>query len=483
MDTEYTWDVWDCSDCGKTGISGKYKECPRCKSPQDSTLTPEENWYRPANPEKITDADELRRAKAGPAWNCGNCQTLNDGDTTKCSRCGQALDFDDVVNREVVYDNVTHYDDAPDVEAERLEDDLSRGERALATNASEPRRKKRVTRRASDLPTKGRDTDFYNDIREQVDADYTERDRVSALPPALQFLHKNKRAAVIGSAIVAVLVIIGLTIGGIQWYQYETATEPGTVTIAQLNWERKVEVEEYKTLNQADWDHPGDARVQNSERKIRTYRTVHDRWETQWYDDQETRYKTENYTDTETRYKSESYTDSCSRTRTVSNGNGSSRTETEYYSCSKTRQVPYTVTVNKTRQVPYYVTVRKSRQIEITHQEPVWDTWYTYQIDRWQTDRWVVVSEADNPKPYWPESIQLDRNNQPGDQVGEERVGEDRFQLYEIIYTDAKGNTHVEKSEGDGLWSKLEKGETVGAQYYQKNGELKDGSVDWKSVS
>lgn len=480
MATEYFWTLWDCSDCGLTKISGQDRECPRCGSPNDPTLTPEEQYYMSDNPALITDAEGLARAKSGKSWNCGNCQTQNDGTATKCRRCDEPRGFNDTVNREYVYDEqASRYDSMPDFESERIESDLARAERAIGTEAAGPRELENVTRPLGELPKKGRDTDFYDDIRDGVYEAHAERQRMESLPPFMRFLHQHVRVVVVVAAFAAIALIVSLIVGIVKWVQYETATAPGTVTVAELHWERQLEVEEYKTLSLGDWSHPGDARIKDSERRIRTYRTVHDRWETEWYTDYETRYKSETYTDYESRPRTVTVPDTC--TRTTIGSNGTAKVET--YSCSKTQTTYDRVPVQRTRQVPYQEPVRKTRQIEITHQEPVWDTWYEYDVDRWVTDRWVVKTDSDNPKPFWPEATDTFRNEEPGDQVGEERIGDERRERYTIVYTDAKGKNYATENSNMDLWSKLEQGETIPALYYQKNGELKEDSIDWASVN
>ena len=471
--------LWDCSNCGKTGIPGFERECPRCQDPQNSVLSPSEDWYLPDGARVVTDSDELAKADAGPAWNCGHCGTLNEGSAKTCSRCDRPLDFDDTVNRRVVYDNgAGAFDIKPDPRDEMIESALDKAERAIKTEASGPRILGDLTLPSDALPRIGAETEFYDDIRHKAETRFEEKLRLGTLSPAMRYIHTHKRQMVIGAAALVVLMIIGAVMGVVRAVHYYTATTEGVVTVSELHWERTVEVEEYKTLTNSDWTHPADARVQDSENRIRTYRTVHDGWHTETYTDYETRYKTENYTDIETRYRPETYSDTCSRT--VSNGNGSFKTD--YYSCPKTRQVPYTVSVQKTRQVPYQVPVQKSRQVEDTHQEPVWDTWYTYQVDRWVTDRWVTATDKTTPKVDWPKVTDLHQDPAPGTQVGEERVGnkEDWRENYSVIYTDAKGGSHTEQ-KGYDLWAKLEKDETIPARYYERNGDL--ASIDWNAVS
>lgn len=465
--------LWDCSDCGKTGNLGTEKNCSRCNSPQNSVLTPSEDWYM--SDQEITDPATLDEFDDGPSWNCGYCETLNNGSLQKCSHCDRPRDFDDTVNREVTYDDRVAHDPKPDTTAEMIESDIERAERAIATEASGPRKMKDIARPASELPRKGTDTEFYEKIRDDAYKAVDERIRINKLSPLLRLWETHRNVVFVAAGLVVALVLTGVIWGIVHTVNKYTATVPGTVTVSELHWERNVEVEEYKTLQDGGWSYPGDARVQGTESRIHHYETIHDGWRTEQYTDYETRYRTVSYTDMETRYRTVSYSGTC--TRTVSGGNGSFRTET--YSCPQTRQESYTVPVQKTKQESYQVPVQKTRRVEITHEEPRWAPWYYFEVDRWVTDRWVTASDAKYPAVIWPEPTDLSRNDQAGDQVGEERVGNERKEAYEVVYTDSQSKRHSDK-KGYDVWSKLEKDETVPALYLQHNGELK--SVDWNSV-
>ena len=49
-------------------------------------------------------------------------------------------------------------------------------------------------------------------------------------------------------------------------------------TVAATSWERRIAVEEFRTLTQEDWDPPSDARILDRETRIRTHRQVIDRY-------------------------------------------------------------------------------------------------------------------------------------------------------------------------------------------------------------
>ncbi len=462
--------LWNCSDCGKVRIPGTLKECPRCGDPQNSVLTPQENWYYPKNARVITDADELKDSDV-PSWNCGHCGTLNDGGDNACSNCKKPLDYDDTVNRVVKYDDLSPHNDAIDPRDEMIESDLDRARRMVDTEGA-PRVMNDQTRPASELPREREGNRIMDAALKGLD-DMQGSGRGN-IPTAL--VSGLKRHKTMIAILLVTVIMVTAVVGIMRWVNYYTATESGEVTISALHWERKVEVEKYVTLNQDGWTYPGDARVTGQDIRVQTYRTIHDGWRTETYTDSETRYRTESYIGTETRYRTESYTYSCPYTQ--SNGNG--KFTQVQRSCSGTRSVPYSVSVPMTRQVPYQVPVQKTRQKEITHQEPVYATWYTFQVDRWMTDRWATASDVTSKQLIWPVPTDLKTNTQPGDQVGEERIGDQRSDSYSVVYADKNGVSRVELNEDDRMWSLLAQGEKVPARYYVHDGSL--AGVDWPAA-
>ncbi len=441
--------VWDCSNCGQTRIKGLTKVCTRCNEPRDGVLTPSEKPYLPEDAQVITDPRQLARANAGPEWNCGHCQTANDGNAATCSSCGRPLDFDDTINRTITYDNsATAFDVLPDPRDEILESDLDIAVRTIEGKASTPRKLKNLVLPGKP-PSIGSDTKFYEDVKTKSERDEKERQRLSKHPQFVQDLHRiwqhfvkphSKKLFIVA----AVLLIALLSVIIVKVVQYYTATIEGTVTVSERHWQRSIEIERFTTLTNSDWDYPSDGRVTSSERRIRDYETVIDG------------YRTESYTDYETRYRSSTESYNCG---TTDNGNGTFKTLT----CSRSVQVPY--------QDP----VQKSRQVPVTHQEPIYGTWYNYQYDRWMTERWVSASDTTSQEVAWPEVSEL----RQGRSVGSERVGDERRENYEVVYMDSNQKQHSD-TIGQDAWGRVNVDDTISARYYQHNGELS--SVDWGSV-
>lgn len=143
--------------------------------------------------------------------------------------------------------------------------------------------------------------------------------------------------------------------------------------ISDKSWNRDVEVEEYTTVEESDWNIPQGGRLLHSETEIRSYRQVFDHYETRT---REVPYQVEDGFDT-------TYTD---------NGDG---TFTEH-------------------STPKYRTEYRTEeyQEEIYRDEPVYDTKYYYEIDKWVPGRVVSTSGADDA-PYWGE-LNLSDNEREG---------------------------------------------------------------------
>lgn len=138
--------------------------------------------------------------------------------------------------------------------------------------------------------------------------------------------------------------------------------------VNEKSWERSVEIEEYRTVEESCWDSvPSGGRLLDTKNEIRSYATVFSHYETK------TREVSEQVFDG---YDIEYYYED--------NGNG---TFTEH-----SREVPRYRTEyhTETYEEPVYVSV------------PVYDTKYYYEIERWVYDHTEECSGV-NVEPYWPE--------------------------------------------------------------------------------
>ena len=424
--------AWNCAQCTTKNISGTLKECPLCGDPHNDNLDPSEGYFLPTDARVMTNADELRRANSGPIWNCGKCNTPNDGDIDTCGSCKQPRDSDDFVSP------VTRYVSGVDAQGStlsnpaQLETDwvnatLQRSDK-LQPLADSPVIQPVRTLHSRDLPRSG---------KPQYENNTSNNRPVFRLGGTALLSRVKTPRVMLGIGLGMVLGV--LLFGARTVYVNYFATETVDLTVSSLSWEREVEVEEFRTLTRQDWSVPGDGRVLSSSREIRSYRQVLDHYETKTRQVPETK---------QTGTRTESY--ACGST-TVNNGNGSFSQQTTY--CN--------------RSVPVYTTTYRteSYQDPVYRDEPIYDTKYTYEVDRWVTDYFDRASGQSGP--YWPKP-ELEGERQ--------RVGDERRSSYVVILIDEEGRA-FKREVGESTWSHARTGMMIEGEQTRK-GTLKD--IDWQ---
>ena len=135
-----------------------------------------------------------------------------------------------------------------------------------------------------------------------------------------------------------------------------------------LSWERTLTVEVFRTVQEEGWDAPADARIYARDRRVREWRNVLDRMET--------------------------------RTRQVSE---QVQVGTESYGCgSRDLGNGYFQDLTCTR--PAYQTRMRTEtyQEPVYRREPVYDTWLSWEAERWVAARTERASGT-TPDRAWPE--------------------------------------------------------------------------------
>ena len=170
-----------------------------------------------------------------------------------------------------------------------------------------------------------------------------------------------------------------------------------TAEVRTRAWARSIDIEAWVTVQESDWSVPDGGRTYERRREIHHYVQVLDHYETrtrqvakQVYDGEET------------------------HTSYSNNGDGTFTENT--YSTPRYRTEYETETYKE----PVY------------RSEPVYETKYYYEIERWVTDRTEKSSGADN-EPYWPEYTLAD--NERTGYTGEVYnmallAGENRYTVY-----------------------------------------------------
>jgi hypothetical protein len=185
-------------------------------------------------------------------------------------------------------------------------------------------------------------------------------------------------------------------------------------TVSGFSWERTVAVESFQTVTEEDWEVPEGGRILSQQEEIHHYDQVLDHYETR------TRQVTE-------RVQVGSRTYVCGQ-RDLGNG------FFEDVECTEP------VYENQTRTETY--------EEPIYNQVPIFQTKYTYEIDKWVVVRTETAGDSDHAAA-WPET-----NLDEGEREGE------RTETYIVYFTGEDGKTYEwETTETD--WRGYEMGQGV----------------------
>ena len=350
---------WKCPYCGTNDIWGYEFECPGCGVCRPKGI----RFYLRPNAPKLT-AEQVELMGSNPNWYCEHCRSGNPSTEQNCWQCG-AEQGSSPTHRKTDYRSGPVPSSAEEAEAMAQHQDPfeSRSEPATSPPTSKP-------------------------ISKQPESNQsvfrTLSDRISEILPTGGNLELLKLSA-IGVTVLAAITLLSVLI-----YQFFFNTHIEQVQVESFHWTQNVRVEEYQVVHESSWGtHPGAAyNITSDYRDTGRDEKIHDGYHTESY--QDTCYETESYSDTCTR--SVYVSDTCSGTE--DNGDGSFSTytyecggyESESYSCTSTRQVPYSCT--------------KERQVEDYHYEDVYDWFYQYDVNRWQTIDNYPTSGSDH-SPYY----------------------------------------------------------------------------------
>lgn len=211
--------------------------------------------------------------------------------------------------------------------------------------------------------------------------------------------------------LLAALLLIGIAC---VWY-FAPVTREGEVV--GFEWERSIAVEQYQKCRESDWTVPGGGSVVSSNREIRSYRKVLDHYE----------YKTKRVSKRVQDGYSVEYKDL---------GNGQFKE------------------VRK----PKYKTVYENQKVRepVYRQEPIYDTKYYYDIDRWK-----VVSNlrtrGEDQSPQWAETDLAKSVQSP--KYGDKRQGA-RTETYWVVIKSESGSENKIEYQYD-KWKDLKAGDKI----------------------
>ncbi len=181
-----------------------------------------------------------------------------------------------------------------------------------------------------------------------------------------------------GSSLLMKLIIAGVAVFAlifiISLVKKAAAPKGCTFDVQEMTWENTIEIEEYKTFRESDWEMPPDARLDHTAEEVKTYESVLDHYEL------------------------------VEKTRTVQSGG--------HYENSYTDNGDGTFTEHSTF-VPDYTTETYTEEAPVYVKVPVKATKYYYDIDRWAPGRTETTTGKDKD-PYWRDTVLSDKEREKG---------------------------------------------------------------------
>ena len=368
---------WDCSYCGAKGIRGSIRTCPNCGKTRGEDV----KFY-------ISDPKDYTKdvVEDAPDWHCSYCDTYNKNSEKVCRNCGHSRDnedrdyFDIQKKKDPNYTSVTDKYVKASGSAKKTwtcescgsENDADAYKCANCGKVKGKRQEYGVNEdenkeqsQRSTFQSYGREPEReFRGYNKDLDARYKSY-RSSYEPKKSSFLERInfQKLAIFGGAVLFLLLMLFLLI-----------PKNEELTVESFNWTYKINIEEYKTVQESDWSIPSGGRLQYSREEIRSYDTVLDHYETK------TRQVSEQVLD--------GYDTVVTGHRDMGNG---------YFE-------------EITSQVPRYRTEYRTETYEepVYIQVPVYDTKYYYEIERWIYTRTVTTSNEDK-KPYFGEPNLTDK--------------------------------------------------------------------------
>lgn len=291
---------------------------------------------------KSTFSHESEHAKklTGPDWHCQYCDSLNPNSQSICKSCGQP--------REAVSQNYFELKQA------RIEKDQA--ERA---RHQEQLRQQNLTEDTHEEL----ETAYINKAVSNIKAEKLMKTPVARSKKRFTFSHELFTGCLIAVGILALISLMVMV--------FKPHTE--TVNISAKNWSRSISIQELKTLKSEGWTPPINARILDQVWKFKEKTKVFDHYDEVTVMVTKTRQVEDGYDIT---YE---YTD---------DGNGTGdiiEVKTPKYK-TETYQEP------------------EVQKVAVYRDEDVYDWWYTYEYDEWQTTRYVDTQGGDT-EPYWGEVI------------------------------------------------------------------------------
>ena len=382
---------WDCPMCGKKGIVSSQRQC---SCGYVFGTNPEDKFRMPGQDEEIVTVEDAENSdELIENWRCDFCGAYNKSSERKCKTCGHPRDESAKGYYSVTGEKKStisrEISDGDIYEgSENIYEDLSKSSSEISAIVSGKEKPKNLN------DAKGEFQKTIEKHRASVP------DRNNAAAGQREESKPRNNLKIVG--VVVALAVIAFAIG-----MFMFSNHKGAFKVTGKTWERSIDVEKQQTFSESGWTLPEGARLDHTAREIRSYNQVVDHYE----DVTVTKYRS--VPKTETYYED------------LGNGNAQQRTRTTYVN------EPYTAVERQ----PVY------------RNEPVYDTKYYYDIDRYVFDRTVETSGTDN-EPVWGDTDLKDG----------ERTGS-RKEKYTIQFEDGGKEKSIDTDLD--VWSRYKVGDEI----------------------
>ena len=357
---------WDCKYCRTEGISGGFRECPNCGKPRDRKT----RFYMKANTDYV-DEKTAQTISRNPDWICSFCNSLNSDLEKKCYSCGASKE-----------DSFSNY-----LENKKREQDEEKLRHKVIEEENSG---------AYDLDM-AHDSSITFDLNSNKEKDNKFRNFIK---------NNNKKLTV---AAISIILLIITVFGMIELFSPKIED----ITVDNISWERSIDVERYKIVEESGWTLPANARLRYQKSEIYEYEDVLDHYETKTRQVEKQRIS--------------HYETYVIGQRDLGNG---------YFE-------------EITSERPVYETYYETEEYQepVYRKEPVYRIKYYYDIEKWLFERKITTSGNDK-KVYW------------GD-VNNLKMDERTSTKHEVYYIEGKNANNEKKiiSLSYSQWSDINIGE------------------------
>ncbi len=222
-----------------------------------------------------------------------------------------------------------------------------------------------------------------------------------------------RHMSIVTKAIIAFILFVILSNAFSNWVN---KPRDYTFDVSEMSWENTIEIEELKTFRESDWYLPSGAELAYTDIEIRSYEKVLDHYET------------------------------VTKSRTVQDGG--------HYESDYSDNGDGTFTEHETY-VPDYSTEYYEEEEPVYRDEPIYDTRYYYDIDKWVHERDEKTSGT-GKDTYWPELSLRDNERQENYDSEYKMKG---TLHYKTLWFDRKKVQTYEINES--WWDDIEEGQTL----------------------